>query len=222
MTLWILAGLLMMVSLCSILVLRRQQRARLQRRAGYLDAVAPLFTDRVEAVASSGFARLSGHHLGCLFDLQAVPDTLTYRKLPALWLLVSLPEPMPLRATLDIMLRPMGAETFSRFNDLPVQMAIPPGFPPDCAIRCDDPAALPDFGLIAAHLAGLDWRGLKELLISPKGLRIVWLAEEANRSRYLLFRDAEMGLDPLPPARLIPILQALLALCADLRLKEAA
>ncbi len=222
MTFWIIAIPAALAVVVAAVLLSRQARARARRRAGYLDLVAPLFTNTVAATATTGFARLSGRYQGRLFDLQVVPDTLTYRKLPALWLLVTLPEPQPVAATLDIMLRPMGAETFSRFNDLPVQLAIPPGFPADCAVRCDDTAALPDFATLAAHLARLDPRRLKELVISPKGLRIVWLAEEANRTRYLVFRDAEMGMTPLPPSGLAPILAALLALQGDLHHREAA
>jgi hypothetical protein len=222
MTGWVFAGVAVVVAILVIRVLRQQGRARVRARAGYLDAVAPLFTAQLRALSPTGFARLSGQHAHALYDLQVVPDTLSYRKLPTLWLLVSQPEPLPLSATLDIMLRPMGGETFSHFNDLPVQIVIPPGFPPDCAIRCDDPAGLPDFGPVLNLLAALDLNGLKEILISPKGLRIVWLAEEANRGRYLLFRDAEMGMTPLSPARLLPILNALAGLRQDLLRKAAA
>ena len=45
---------------------------------------------------------------------------------------------------------------------------------------------------------------VKELVISPKGLRLVILAEEADRGRYLLFRDAEMGRMPLDPTGFCP------------------
>ncbi len=53
-------------------------------------------------------------------------------------------------------------------------------------------------------------------MISPKGLRLVILAEEADRGRYLLFRDAEMGRDPLDPARVSGLLVTLLALKATI------
>ena len=72
-----------------------------------------------------------------------VPDTLTFRKLPALWLLVTLPEPLPLRATLDMLMRPMGTEPFTNHSKLPQQIATPAGFPPDCVIRTDDPQGCP-------------------------------------------------------------------------------
>ena len=41
---------------------------------------------------------------------------------------------------------------------------------------------------------------VKELVLDPRGTRLVWLAEEADRSRFLLFRDAELGREPLDPA----------------------
>lgn len=209
MTTGIYAAIAAALAVVVTVYLARQMQARKAARAAFLSDVTGLFSDQRRAVAATGFPRLSGRWGGRLYDLQAVPDTLTYRKLPTLWLLVSLPEPLPLRATLDIMLRPVGTEIFSHFNDLPVQIDIPPGFPPDCAIRCDDPAAIPDVNIIARHLSGLNLTGVKELLISPKGLRIVWLAEEANRGRYLIFRDAEMGLTPFAQARLVPLLSAL-------------
>ena len=56
---------------------------------------------------------------------------------------------------------------------------------------------------------------MKELVLSPKGLRAVFLAEEADRTRYLLFRDAEMGSTPLPAVRLETVLRSLLAIRRD-------
>lgn len=197
--------------------LRAQSAKRFAARGQYFAAVKPLFDAPIVALAPTGFPRLSGHYRGALFDLQVVPDTLTYRKLPALWLLVTLIEPTPARATLDVMLRPRGVEPFSNFRDLAVQIATPAGFPEDCAIRSDSPEAAPPADFVLAHLARLNPDLLKELVISPKGLRLVWLAEEADRTRYLAFRDAEMGKVPLPPARLELLLAALLALRDDLK-----
>ena len=103
------------------------------------------------------------------------------------------------------MMRPIGVRAvFSHFNDLPdADRDATTGFPHDCAIRSDDPAALPPVDAAApASGRGCDLR-VKELVISPKGLRLVWLAEEADRGRYLIFRDAEMGQAPAAPDRLL-------------------
>lgn len=211
-----LALLAILAIACSVVwLLVRQAHTRRLVRAGYFDAVMPLFSGRIIALAPTGFPRMSGVHNGQLFDLQMVPDTLTYRKLPALWLLITLPSPVPTQATFDLMLRPTGVEPFSHFRQLPQQISTPSGFPTDCSIRTDDPFAMPDANLVARHLAGLDLDTLKEIVISPKGVRMVWLAEQADRTRYLLFRDAEMGQTPLLAARLLPLLHAVLALHAD-------
>ncbi len=194
----------------------RDGRSRMAKRAAFLDEVQTLFSDGLKKLNPDGFPRISGRYLGHTFDIQAVPDTLNIRKLPTLWLLVTLPEPMPVRGTFDLMMRPRGVEMFSKHAELPVQMAADSGFPHDCSIRTDAPRDLPPRELLLRHIGILEDARAKELLISPKGLRIVWLAEEANRGRYLIFRDSEMGLAPFPAADLKPLLDDLMALRADL------
>ena len=195
---------------------RQDSAARAARRSAFLEEAKELFTGGVKVIKPDGFPRISGHYRGLTFDVQAVPDTLNFRKLPTLWLLVSLAEPMPVRGTLDIMMRPRGVEYFSRHASLPVQMAPDPGLPHDCSVRTDAPEALPDRDLLLKHAAILENPLAKELVISPKGLRLVWLAEEAHRGRYLIFRDSEMGLAPFGAAALKPLLDHLLALRQDL------
>lgn len=195
-----------------VFALRREQAARARNRAAYLAAVSVLFSARRDVVQPSGFARLAGVHEGATFDVQVVPDTLSLRKLPALWVLVSLPEPLPTGATVDLMLRPTGMESFTHFNQLPVQIRVPAGFPEDCAIRTDAPGAVPYEAALREVLGSVDVDRLKEILVTPKGVRLVFLAEEAHRGRYLIFRDSEMGREPLPPARLAPFLAAVLGL----------
>ena len=41
----------------------------------------------------------------------------------------------------------------------------------------------------------------KELLVTPNGVRFVWLLAEADRARYGVFRQAEFGDAALHPAR---------------------
>jgi len=196
--------------------LGRESRARTAARLGYFDAVLPLFDEVRTQRQPAGFARVAGRRDGLDYDLQAVPDSLTFRKLPALWVMLTLTEAMPLTATLDLMARPSGAEPFSRFATLPQALPTPEGLPPGLAIRTDDAAACPPEALIHRHAALFGDARVKELILSPRGLRIVLLAEEADRSRYLLFREAEMGRSPLPAARLAPLIERLVALRRDL------
>lgn len=183
--------------------------------ANYFDDVASLFDRVVTRQEPSGYPRMTGHMGSHAFDLQAVADSLTFRKLPALWVMVSLPEALPVEATLDIMARPGGHEPFSHFANLPHSLPCPPFLPDGIAIRSNNAARVLPMVLLSQYAQIFDAPQLKELLISPKGLRIVFLAEEAERGRFLIFRDSEMGLSPLPKDFLAPLLQSLLALQQD-------
>ncbi len=194
----------------------RESGERRRQRAGILDEVQRLFDGGLRALQPDGFPRISGTYGGHTFDIQVLADSLNMRKLPALWLLVSLPEPVPVRGTFDLMMRPRGIEPFSKFASLPVQVAPHPELPHDCAVRTDAPQALPSPDLIVRHIRIFDDPRAKELVISPKGLRIVWLLEEAHRGKYLLFRDGEMGRLPVRDSDVRPLLDYLMALQADI------
>lgn len=190
----------------------RRRVSRTTARAAFLSQTLPLFDRVTTQIAPNGFPRMTAHQGNLSFDLQLVQDSLTFRKLPTLWLLVTLPVPMPLTARLHIMARPTGFEPFSYFKSLHHTIDLP--IPADCVARCDDPDQVPP--VVARHCGVFADPMVKELVVSPKGLRIVILADEATRGTYLIFRDAELGMTPLPPLRLQPILAALTALYADL------
>ena len=195
---------------------RTAMAARRAARAGYFAEVLPLLGGLHARVEASGFQRVAGDWGGRRFDLQAVPDTLSYRKLPVLWVMVTLTEAVPVTGAAHIMMRPSAGEVFSHYGLMPQGVALPAGFPDGCALRCEDAAGLP-LEVIAAQAGLFADRAMKELVIAPNGLRIVFVGEEAERVKYLLYRDAELGMQPLPVARLVPYLQALIALQARLR-----
>lgn len=187
-------------------------RHRKATRAAFFSAIEPLFDRVVTRIEPTGFPRLTGHFGPHAFDLQATPDSLTFRKLPALWVMLTLPEPGLAKATLDIMARPAGNEPFSHFARLPQSLPCPDSLPEGTGLRSDDASQIPPEALLAPHLGLFADPKVKELVISPKGLRLVILADEAERGRYLIFRDGEVGQTPLSPTRLHPLMDALLSL----------
>lgn len=191
---------------------RRRARALAERRAGCFDALSP----RLTRLQPSGFARAALTHQGHDFDLQLVPDALSFRKLPCLWLLTTLTEAQPLKAETRIMARASGLEPFSTFADMPFEVALPPGFT-GCTLRTTDPSALPDLAPIAALFADPK---VKELTLSPKGLRLVTLAEEAPRTAYLLYREAALPERPLDATLVRATMERLCALAAQLKAQE--
>lgn len=206
---------LIFVALAALLIWQIMLGLRANRapaRAAFLSQTLPLFDRVTTQIAPNGFPRMTAHQGDLAFDLQLVQDSLTFRKLPTLWLMVTLPQPMPLTAQMHIMARPTGFEPFSNFKSLHQTVDLP--LPADCVARCDDPDQVPP--LVARHCGIFADPWVKELVISPKGLRIVILADEAARTNYLIFRDAELGITPLPQARLQPILAALTTLRAEI------
>ena len=203
-------------------VLRRANLTRAARRAAYFDGVVDLFDRVSKRIDRSGFPRITGHSVALAFDLQAVPDSLTFRKLPALWVMLSLPEPVPVAATLDIMTRPSGHETFSHFNTLPDSLPCPDFLPVGTGVRSDNASLVPQPDVLARHAGIFTDERVKELLISPNGLRIVMLADEADRGRYLLFRDAELGRTAFRAGDMERLMAGLLALRSDLMMRESA
>ena len=186
-------------------------------RAAYLDTLPLLLEEPRLRVEPSGFPRLAGRFAGHAVDIQAVPDALTFRKLPALWLLVTLTEPQPLAGETRIMVRPSGLEPFSTFANLPAETSAPPGFPAHCVVRTTAPGDLPPARVMTELARLFADPALKEVVLAPAGLRLVRLAEEAPRGAYLLFREADLGRNPVTAAMVQQMLATLLDLARELR-----
>jgi hypothetical protein len=208
-------GLLAALALGSHFVPRciKAIRARQEAPERLFGAARAIFDEsHFEATGSVGYPQLAGNYRGHRVQVRPVIDTLAVRKLPSLWLLVTIPNPLPLSATFDLMMRPAGPTTFSNFERLPITLRHLPGFPDLGVVRTDDPKHLPPSCLIAPHLGLFADPHAKELLITPKGVRIVWQLAEAERGRYGVFRQAEFGEVRLEPGLLRAILDQLIAI----------
>ena len=146
-------------------------------------------------------------------QVRTIVDTLATRKLPARWLSVSVTEPVAVPATFDMMMRPGSPTTFSNFDHLQHTLPKAPGFPAEAVLRTDLRAARFPQNLIASHLEIFAEGRAKELLITPNGVRIVWLLAEAERARYGVFRQAAFGGATLDPA----LIERLLTSASGLR-----
>ena len=147
----------------------------------------------VQRGTTAGVWTLVGRYRDHDFQLKTVVDTLATRKLPSLWLMVTLPEPQPVLETTNMMMRAAGVTSFSNFDFLPHTLSLPQGFPEQATVRSD--AVMPSdvLSLMAHHLEIFHHGRGKEFLISPKGLRIVMQLAEGDRARYGVFREANFG-----------------------------
>lgn len=199
------------------LVWRRDQAAARRRRDRFLDDCRRLFERGTVTRGAMAYPTLRGRHRGRAVTLLPFVEALTPRKLPSLWLAMQLDGPTGARCTLDILMRPLGVEFYSPSAGLPHRIDPPPGWPDGAIVKCDDPDALPDGPALEAIAALLHDPRLKEVLITPTVLRLVWQADEGDRGGYLLFRQARFTADRLDPQRLEGWLGRLHALDEALR-----
>src|SRR5262249_46283292 len=117
---------------------RREARKRAHAPDVFFASVKPLIEDpRYEGEDVAGYPQLVGRYHDFAVRLHPVIDTLAIRKLPSLWLLATIPEPLPLKATFDLMMRPAGPTTFSNFDRLPVTLERAPDLPLHAIVRTD-------------------------------------------------------------------------------------
>jgi hypothetical protein len=193
--------------------LRTASRKRAAAPDALFASVKPLIENaRYEGQELAGYPQLVGRYRGLPVRLHPVIDTLAIRKLPSLWLLATIPEPLPLGATFDLMMRPAGPTTFSNFDHLPVTPDSIPDLPLHAVVRTDDPHHVLPHHVVAPHLDIFQDARAKELLITPKGVRLVWQLAEADRVRYGVFRQAEFGNVELDPVLTRDLLDRLIAL----------
>lgn len=175
-------------------IFRRKQRQKAAATkflfAEVLEVVEePVFEQR----GADEYPRLSGTYRGFPVQIYPLVDTLATRRLPALWLMVTLQDKLPVNAHFDLMMRPAGPTTFSNFDHLPHTLEPQEGFPEQAVIRTDNAEDVLPAPLIAPQLEPFFGPRAKELLITQTGVRIVWLLAEAERARYGVLRQAEFG-----------------------------
>ena len=180
--------------------------------------VASIFTDaEIKAGESLGSHVLTGLYADHQFELKTITDTLNTRKLPSLWLMITLKLPIPIKHTLDIMLRPAGPSTFSNFDFLPIIIPTPSGFPEQAVLHSDEDRSPFNLNLLKPILSFFKNPHAKEFLATPNGLRLVTQLGEAERARYLVAREARFESTIIDAAETKHALQLLLALKNDLQ-----
>jgi hypothetical protein len=173
-------------------------RVKEKRRAAY-DACLDRFENYQIKQDDINFPELHGHYRNYEIDLKLVADHVGYRKVPSLWLLVSVYSPLPYKGILDFMVRPQNIEFFSPYIRLDHDLPIPTGWPAYALLRSDNPDQTPPLHLLDDAMTLFDEPKMKELLITPKGVRLVYQIDQAKRREYLVLRSVDFedsGLDP--------------------------
>lgn len=212
-------GLLLAALLAGLLIRQFRREAALRRAEPerlFREALPVLENGVAEAGETAGTYLLTGTYRGHDVQVKALADTLAVRKLPGLWLMVTLPGALPVASTLDLMMRPASATSFSNFDHLPFTYESPADFPEHLVARGDAREPPLPFDLTARHIGPLKDRRGKELLVTPKGVRLVMLLAEADRARYGVFRQADFGGAVVDPDMLEACIERLIGLREDI------
>ena len=211
------------VAVAYFIIKRTMAKAERQRQIPNLlfVEVAALFTNvAIKAGESLGSHVLNGIYKEQQFEIKTITDTLNTRKLPSLWLMITLKSPIPIAHTLDMMLRPAGTSTFSNFDFLPVTIPTPYGFPEQAVLHSDEDRSPFDLNLLRPILSFFKNPHAKEFLATPNGLRLVTQLGEAERARYLVAREARFESASIDATETRHALELLLALKNNLQQRE--
>lgn len=199
---------------CALLTWRLLQLARgqaAQRRAVLDDCTALLGEPGVHDLGTD-YPCLRGRYGGAPVEVQPLLDHVGFRKVPSLWLLLTLRAPLPVPGRLDVLLRPQNIEFYAdggaprghRFD-------LPPDWPAHHLARVDPPDWAPPLAALREALQPLlEEQSLKQLLLTPGGLRLVVRAGGVRRADYLVLRSLLPEHTRIPAALLQGALDAAL------------
>jgi hypothetical protein len=189
-----------LVAITLLVMLYRRDRARLRtQRAQFFDRCLDLFQSYRVSQEGPTYPLLSGSYRGHEIRLEPVIDNMAWRKVPVLWLRVTVLKPNPYNVVMDLLVRPGGVEVFSPSSELDHHLPLPDGWPEQALLCTDDPSSIPPLQLITPHISVFADPYMKELVATPRGVRLVRMIWQANRLHYALLREIKFEgiyLDP--------------------------
>lgn len=182
------------------------QRIAAERRALLADAL-PLFEDATVSQLGIGYPTLNGTDGGHRVAVQLVVDSLTLRRLPRLWLVVSVFRPTGLPGPVDILCEPQVPAMVTPAERFRHVHAAPAGWPDDVRIATPGPAApgLEPFGEAVAVLAEPETKGI---LAGPGGVRIVQELARGDLGHWRVVRRVKFDVDAVSRARIARLVAA--------------
>lgn len=188
------------IAFAFLAILYRRDRARLRfQRARLFDNCLELFQSYQVTQDGPTYPLLSGRYRGHEVRLAAVIDDMAWRKVPVLWLKVTVLKANAYRGILDLLVRPGGVEVYSPSADLDHHLPLPQGWPEQALLCTDDPQSVPPLESLTPYMKIFADPYMKELVITPRGVRLVRMISQASRLHYAVFREVrfeEASLDP--------------------------
>ncbi len=169
----------------------REHRLVRAARHSLLERCANILDGAQMRHGRDGFPSLVGSYRGRRVHVELIPDTMVLRRLPQLWLSVTLLDRLTDVPSLAVLVRPAGYEFYSLTSSLTRSLDAPPALPQEILIRGSGTGAERLLDHLSTRLASiLAEPRVKEVAITSKGMRIIAQAGEGRRGEYLLLRQA--------------------------------
>ena len=184
--------ILAIVSVLVVLMVGKYQRdvaRKNQALSSVFDDCKSLFQKTQILHDKANLPVLQGSYANYKVALSVVEDTLGWRKLPPLWLLVKIRANKPSQGSLDLIVQPANNEFYSPSWQWDGNLHIPSNWPQHAIIKYLQKPI--DISLLAQHVPRLfaDEK-MKELLITPAMVRLFYIVKQADRGEYLIMRNA--------------------------------
>ncbi|HDY84223.1 hypothetical protein LCGC14_0538980 [marine sediment metagenome] len=168
---------------------QRSQIAIKNNRAMLLSDCNSMLDNSATSYESNGFPIIKGRYRDFDVQLNLIPDTIVMRKVPPLWLMVSIKANKQSKGSMDFIVRPQNSEFYSpgwRWDGL---FKVPATWPQYSIAKYNDTTA--SISVLDKFVPDLfKDEKVKQLLVMPDSLRITYMAKQGIRGEYLLTRGA--------------------------------
>ena len=207
------------VLLISWMHLRHRERVK-KNRASMFEACKHVFGDAEIVQDDVNFPVLTGHYRNYPVKLTPIADHVGFRKLPSLWLLITIKAERPSSGIFDFLVRPQNIEFFSPCDQLEHQVSIPAHWPQYALLKTDNPERMPSTDELDKHMSLFDDNKVKELVLTPRGVRIVYQANQAEQSNYRTLRSLSFHDLSVTPELITELLDKAITIHEDLTEKS--
>lgn len=195
------ALLILSVALCAWLVARsiRDNREAMAARHGLLEEAGGLLADVERTIGPDQYPVVTGRIAdGRRVKIELVADSMITRRLPQLWLRLTLYDAVPGRPRIGALARPTGGEYYSLVHDMPQWME-PPKTGTSMLMRGDGTATPLQVERTLRHFTTLFADPVvKEAVISANGIRIMLQAAQGERAAHLFLRQSRFLIAAVP------------------------